>query len=233
MIILCMAILLGTNFKDATWLNSDIAAAEANRVNTEVAHQQAVYQLQERLAAATTEAEINQIQREQEMLDAQYAYDKQILSQDVINRQLWTETIITLVIYIGSATGIAAGLSALILSIAKAIVIVKSISSEPKAKTIANQYAQKPLKDYYREYLDIKYENRDLKHTNQKLNTQNEHLVEVNQKLATFCQSLAAEKEELVKEDFDVEEFIKSMKAHRHPAKTIKGDYKDKPLAGD
>ena len=63
--VILMAALLGANVKDAKWLNSDIAEAEAQRIQIEAAHQQATYELQEQLAQAQTVAEIQAIQREQ------------------------------------------------------------------------------------------------------------------------------------------------------------------------
>lgn len=124
--VILMAALLGANVKDAKWLNSDIAEAEAQRIQIEAAHQQATYELQEQLAQAQTVAEIQAIQREQKMLDAQFEHDMQILAQDVANRQRWTDATINLVIFGGGATGIAAVISALILAVAKAIAILRS-----------------------------------------------------------------------------------------------------------
>ncbi|MFZ5923373.1 MAG: hypothetical protein ACOYY3_20180 [Chloroflexota bacterium] len=125
-VIVVIAILLGGNIKEATWLNSSIAEAEAERIQIESAHQQATYELQERLAAAQTEAEIQQIQREQKMLDARYEHDMKILAQDVVNRQRWTDAGINLVIFVGGSTGIAAAISALIVALAKAISILRT-----------------------------------------------------------------------------------------------------------
>lgn len=86
--IILMGFLLGANLKEATWLNPGIAAAEANRINIESAHQQATYALQERLAAAQTEVEIRKIQREQSLLDAQYQHEIQALEQDIIHSEI-------------------------------------------------------------------------------------------------------------------------------------------------
>jgi len=131
--VIIMAIFLGVNIKDAKWLNPSIAKAEAERIQVEAAHQQSTYEIQERLAAAQTEAEIQQIQREQKMLDAQYEHDMQLLAQDIANRQRWTDAGINLVIFLGGTTGIAAAMSALIVAIAKAIAILRAI---PKRQPI-------------------------------------------------------------------------------------------------
>lgn len=124
--IVLMAILLGGNLKDATWLNPGIAAAQAEKTRMEVAHQQEMNKLQEQLTAAQTDAQIREIQRKQEMLDAQYEHDKQILAQDVVNKQRVADTVINLVIFVGTTTGIVATISALIIAIAKAIAILRS-----------------------------------------------------------------------------------------------------------
>ncbi len=124
--IVFMAILLGFNFKDATWLNSDIATAEAERIQIETDHQQATYALQERLAAAQTDAEIQQIQREQQLLDAQYEAEMQKITQDVVNRQRWNDVKINLFTFAGGALSIVTMISGLILAIAKAIAILRT-----------------------------------------------------------------------------------------------------------
>jgi hypothetical protein len=66
--VILMGFLLGANLKDATWLNSDIAAAQAEKTRMETAHQNEMNKLQEQLAAAQTDAEIQRIRREQERL---------------------------------------------------------------------------------------------------------------------------------------------------------------------
>ena len=121
-----MAILFGANLKDAKWLNSDIAEAEAHRIQVEAAHQQATYELQERLTAAQTEAEIQQIQREQKLLDVQYEAEIQKIAQDVVNRQRWADVKINLVIFAGGALSIVTMLGGLIIAIAKAIAILRT-----------------------------------------------------------------------------------------------------------
>lgn len=132
--VILMGFLLGMNLKEATWLNSSIAKAEAERIQIETAHQQATYELQIRRETAQTEAEIHQIQREQEMLDAQHAHDLQILDQDIANRQRWADVGVNIVIFISSATGLAAAISALIIAIAKAIAILRTV---PNAVPVA------------------------------------------------------------------------------------------------
>jgi multidrug efflux pump subunit AcrA (membrane-fusion protein) len=137
-VVIVMALLLGLNVKGATWLNKDIATADANRINIENAHQQATYDLQLRLAGAQTEAEIDQIQREQKQLDAQYDHDVQLLAQDLVNRQRWTDALIPLVVSVGGLIGLAAIIGILLIAIGKYIAILRStqkqgLSAQPKS----------------------------------------------------------------------------------------------------
>jgi len=69
------------------FLNPEIAAAEANRINIETAHQQATYELQERLAQAQTDSEIQSLQMEQQILIAQH----ELLAQSIEDRRKMIE----------------------------------------------------------------------------------------------------------------------------------------------
>jgi hypothetical protein len=125
--IILMGFLLGMNIKDATWLNSGIAEAEAQRIQIDSAHQQAAYELQERKLAAQTDAEIRQIQREQEKLDAQHTHDLQVLNQDIATRQRWADFRITAATILSMGAGILGALSIFTLVVAKAIVMVRAV----------------------------------------------------------------------------------------------------------
>lgn len=126
--VVLMGFLLGANFKDATWLNRDIAAAEADRINIDNAHQQATYELQERLATAQTEAEIQQIQREQGLLDARYQHDIQALAQDLSHRDVAFKTWMTVITIFGGALSIAVVLGTFFWTGSK---VLASISFDP------------------------------------------------------------------------------------------------------
>jgi hypothetical protein len=126
MVILLVTFALGFNVKDATWLNREIAIAQADRIKIENAHQQATYELQERLAAAKTEAEIKEIQRQQSLLDAQYQHDIQALSQDLAHRDLAFRTWMTVLTILASAFALAFLISSIILVVSKARVYVHS-----------------------------------------------------------------------------------------------------------
>lgn len=124
--VVLMGFLLGTNFKDATWLNRDIAAAEAERIHIENAYQQETYNLQIRLAAAQTEAEIKEIQRQQALLDAQYQHDIQALSQDLAHRDLAFRTWMTVLTIFAAAAALTLFLGTTIWIGARARVYVQS-----------------------------------------------------------------------------------------------------------
>ena len=127
--VVLMGFLLGMNIKEATWLNSSIAEAEAQRIQIENAHQQATNELQIRRETAQTEAEIRQIQREQEMLDGQHAHDLQVLNQDIANRQRWADFLINAATILSIGVGILAALSIFTLVVAKSIAMVRAVPS--------------------------------------------------------------------------------------------------------
>ncbi len=62
--VVTMGILLGADITSATWLNPEIASAEALRLEIEARHMEETYKLQELLAQTQTEAEIRAIERE-------------------------------------------------------------------------------------------------------------------------------------------------------------------------
>ncbi len=126
MVILFGAVALGFNVKDATWLNSDIAAAQADRISIENTYQQQTYELQIRLATAKTEAEIREIERQQALLDAQYQHDIQALSQDLAHRDLAFRTWMTVIPILAGAFALTLLLSTTIWVGSRARVYVQS-----------------------------------------------------------------------------------------------------------
>jgi hypothetical protein len=133
LIVLLMAgLMMGLSVAGIDLLNPNTSAAEANLMNIEAAHKQATYEVQERLDAAKTDAEIQAIQRDQDLLNAQYQHDIQILAQDVANRQTAFKTWMTILVIIGSAMSIAIVISTIMWVGSKVLVNVRSIPSYEK-----------------------------------------------------------------------------------------------------
>jgi hypothetical protein len=133
--VVLMGFLLGANLKDATWLNRDIATAEARRIEIDNAHQQEMNQLNEQLATAQTQAEIRQIERQQALLDAQYQHDIQALSQELAQQDLAFRTWMTVLTIFAGAFALALLLGTTIWVGSKAWVYVQS--SPPKEVPMA------------------------------------------------------------------------------------------------
>jgi hypothetical protein len=163
--VVLMGFLLGANLKDATWLNSDIAAAEADRITIENVHQQATYELQERLAAAQTEAEIKEIQRQQALLDAQYQHDIQILNQDLAHQDLAFRTWMTVLTILAGALALALLLGTTIWVGSKAWVYIQSnpLMEVPVAKyvpSVEQRIPNLPERELYDPWADPNYRRR-------------------------------------------------------------------------
>jgi len=208
--VILMGFLLGVNVKDATWLNSDIAAAEANRINIENAHQQATYELQERLAIAQTEAEIQRIQREQTLLNAQYQYDIQVLEQAILHRDVAFKTWMTVLTVLASALALTLLIGGTIWMGSAALVHVhnKTRKEEAMPKTALSmtmRVPNLPERSSYDPWLDPSYR-RQRRVDAQQMERKNREDVQV----------LAAR-----------------MKAIANVAKMSANDYNDLPLAGD
>ncbi len=163
--VVLMGFLLGTNFKDATWLNRNIAAAQADRISIENAHQQATYELQERIAAAQTEAEIREIQRQQALLYAQYQHDIQALSQDLTHRDAAFRTWMTVLTIIAGAFALTLFLGTTIWVGSRARVYVQSnLAKEvPMAKVVPpveQRIPNLPEREPYDPWTDLNYRRR-------------------------------------------------------------------------
>jgi len=214
-----IAILLGANLKDAKWLNPNIAEAEAQRIQVEAAHQQATYELQERLTAAQTDAEIQQIQREQKLLDVQYEAEIQKIAQDVANRQRWADVKINLVIFAGGALSIVTTLGGLIIAIAKAIAILQAapkatpITATPLALPEMQVIHPLPERQPY-EPLEVPQ-------------VPSESLEQL------YDRRLAERWQELTQKQNEADVLIARMKAVIDPAQMSREKYNRQPLAGD
>ncbi len=160
-----MGFLLGINIKDATWLNSDIAAAEGDRITIENAHQQATYELQERLAAAQTEAEFKEIQRQQALLDAQYQHDIQALNQDLAHQDLAFRTWMRVLTILAGAFALTLLLGTNIWVGSKAWVYIQSNSRKEEAMakvapTMEKRIPNLPKREPYDPWADPNYRRR-------------------------------------------------------------------------
>lgn len=216
--VILMGFLLGMNLKEATWLNSSIAKAEAERIQIDSAHQQATYELQIRRETAQTEAEIRQIQREQEKLDAQHAHDLQVLNQEVSNRQRWADFLITAATFLSIGAGILGALSIFTLVVAKAIAMVRAVPSVapvvPAQRTVPviQMIPSVPERQSY-EPLDVPLRTMDL-------------LQELyNRRVAERYQEAIHKQEASL--------LGARMKATIDPARMSKEEYNKRPLAGD
>jgi hypothetical protein len=219
-IILIMAFLLGGNIKDATWLNPNIADAEARRIQIESDHQQATYELQERKLTAQTEAEIRQIQREQEMLDAQHRHDLQVLDLDIANRQRWADFTVTAATFLGVGIGGVFAISILLFVIVKAIAILRTtpkvapVPVSPAPRTIPEIQVITPLP-----------ERQPYEPLETPLPSMEQRQQLYNRRVAERFQEITQQKETDV--------LIARMKAVIDPARMSTTKYNSQPLAGD
>lgn len=217
-VVIVMALLLGSNIREATWLNSDIAAAQAEKTRMETTHQDALNKLQEQLATAETEAEVQKIQNQMNLENAQFEHDIQVLSQDVINRQRWTDTKINLVTFLGNAAIIVVTSALLIIAIAIAIAILRAT---PKAQPPA--MPSQPIPEIK------KIPPLPERHPYEPLDTPQPAVKSFQQlhdrRLVERLQELTQQREENV--------LASRMKAVMDPASISKEEYNKSPLAGD
>lgn len=217
--IILMGFLLGMNIKDATWLNSGIAQAEAERIQVETAHQQATNELQIRRLAAQTEAEIRQIQREQEKLDAQHAYDLHILDQNIANRQRWADFWITAATFLSIGAGVLTALSIFTLVVAKSVAMVRAVPSAtpviPAPRTVPEiqMIPSVPERHSY-EPLDVP-----------------QQVVEDTSQL--YDRRVAERFQEVTQQKKEASLLAARMKATIDPARMSSTEYYKQPLAGD
>ncbi len=177
--IVILALLLGANIREATWLNPKIASAEANLMKIEAAHIQATYELQERLANAQTDAEIKAIQREQKLLDAQYEHDILTLSQDLEHREVAFRTLMTVLMYVGGALSIAIIIATVFLMVSWSITRVRAAGQSAKQ----NQDLQRRLTAIEKSIEEYSAINHDVFHRIECLSNTNVHALQKIDKL--------------------------------------------------
>lgn len=208
--VIVMAILLGADLKNAKWLNPNIAKAEAERIQVEAAHQQAIYEIQERLTAAKTDAEIQQIQREQKLLDAQYQHDIQALEQDIAHREIAFRTWMTILIILGGALALALCISPIIWVSSRAWVYIQSNSGKENSMAKNTPLVEKripnlPEREPYDPWNDPNYRR----------------------------QKRVAAQDQERKEREEAKIIIARIKGISNSQQMSQGDYKNLPLAGD
>lgn len=208
--VITMAILLGANLKDAKWLNPNIANAEAERIQVEAAHQQATYENQERLAAAQTEAEIQQIQREQKLLDAQYTHDIQALNQDLAHQDLAFRTWMTVLTILASAFALMLFVSTIVWVGSRAWMYIQSNSQKENtmAKTtpsVTKWIPNLPERESYDPWTDPEYRR----------------------------QQIAAARDQEQKEREEAKTISVRIKGISNAEQVSKNEYNNLPLAGD
>ncbi|MBV6396089.1 MAG: hypothetical protein HFACDABA_01677 [Anaerolineales bacterium] len=106
-VLLVAGLVMGLGVAGIDLLNPTSSAAEAARTNIDSAHIDAMNKIEERRQAAKTDAEIQQTQREQKMLEAQYEHDKRALELDLKHRALAFQAWMTILTYFAAAISIA------------------------------------------------------------------------------------------------------------------------------
>lgn len=209
---LIAGLLLGLAFAGTDLFNPRTAAAEADRVAMETAHQQAMNQLQERLATAETEAELRELQRQQALLDAKHQRDLQMLAQEPAQRDLAFRTWMIVLTILAGGFAIALSIGSTLWIGSRALAHVRSVQTEEKhvirdfpaiEKRIPNVAEREPY-----DALD-----------------QNQVLY--NQRINDRLQELVNEK----KEQDDAALLAARLKAIKDPAKMSAGEYQKQSRA--
>ena len=218
-VLLVTGFVTGLFAADIDLLNPNTSAAEANRMNIETAYKQAAYDLQIRRETAQTEAEIRQIQREQEKLDAQHAHDLQVLNQDIANRQRWADFLITAATFLSIGAGVLAALSIFTLVVAKSVAMVRAVPSAtpviPSPRTVPEiqMIPSVPERQSY-EPLDVP-----------------QQFVEDPSQL--YEKRVAERFQEVTQQKKEASLLAARMKATIDPARMSSTEYYKQPLAGD
>lgn len=221
-VLLVAGLVVGLSVSGIDLLNPNTSAAEANLMTIEAAHKDALYKLEESKRAAQTDAELRQIQREQELLDARYEYEKQRLTQDLANRQRWTDAAINLAVFFGRAFGLAIVLVALgtiIAFIVKAIASAYSAPAEQHPATLSHAMPEiqmipsVPERQSY-EPLDVP-----------------QQFVEDPSQL--YDRRVAERFQEVIQQKKEANLLGARMKAVKDPARMSSTEYNKRPLAGD
>lgn len=209
---LAAGLLIGIAFTGTDILNPTTSVAKANQTNEQTQHQQALDQQTERLTAAQTDAQIQNIQRQQELQDAQLQHKQQVLVQDAINKKQMADTLLTLVNFFGTAMIIVVSLGALMVTVAKAIAILRTIpKSQPVVAPPHSISAAKIVEPL----------------------PKHKPSVPVPSSSALFERRLEERLQEIAAQRKEADLLAVCMKSCTDPARMSKGKYNTLPLAGD
>lgn len=80
------------SFADASWLSPELASAQAGEINVEATHRDLVYRTDERLYEKQIDAQINAIERQEELADLEHSQhldelEKERLHQEALRQQ--------------------------------------------------------------------------------------------------------------------------------------------------
>ena len=114
-------------------MNPNRSLAESEAIRIDAAHQQAVYQLQEQSAQAKTEAEIQTVQRQQKLLDAQYERDIQELQKDSARQDVAFKTWMDFLAFAGRTLSITPLLGIVLWLGPKALTTARTLPVTPKS----------------------------------------------------------------------------------------------------
>lgn len=202
-ILLAAGLITGMALSGTDILNPQTSMAEANQMNVEAAHQQAIYAQEERLADTQTNAQIQTIVRQQSMADVQAAYDREMLALRVRNRERTAAAWLQIAVWMGAAFSVSLVIATFLWVGSKAIANVKNGPASPVSGI---GITQNNMPDPWRSE-----EYRRARILEAKRREQTEHL-----------EALSREQEEL----------YRRMQSLSEPNPTGKAKYDDLPLAG-
>lgn len=153
--VVMMAILLGTDLKKSTWLNREIAAADARDKNVETAYKEQQYQL-------TMAQEQMRLEAERERLVAERETQKALDAQKIANRQVAFETWMTVLSWVGGALCIVLIITTVIVVTAWGLPRIKNTTPRTpigRSAHLLNPEEDDEIKKYWRKRREMAREN--------------------------------------------------------------------------
>lgn len=132
-VLLVAGLAVGLSVSGTDLVNPNRSLAESEAIRIDAAHQQAVYQLQEQSAQAKTEAEIQTVQRQQKLLDAQYERDIQELQKDSARQDVAFKTWMDFLAFAGRTLSITPLLGIVLWLGPKALTTARTLPVTPKS----------------------------------------------------------------------------------------------------